>query len=54
MIFFYPRPLNCLKIADFYYKGVKSRRSDDHLRVKVITPFEALESGNILFLNVSF
>ena len=41
MNFFDPRPLKCLKIADFYYVGVKSRRSDDDLRVKV-TPFDPL------------
>ena len=31
------------KITDFYYIGVKSRRSDANLRVKVIIPFETLE-----------
>ena len=42
MNFFDPRPLKYLKITNFYYKVVKSRRSDDDLRVKVITPFEFL------------
>ena len=40
MNFFNPKPLKYLKITDFYYTGVKSRRSYDDLRVKVITPFE--------------